>query len=385
MIKLLTVAAVAAVAVSHATVIELDRSAVSEQMDAMQQLNMQWPDLERAWNEFKELYKKTYESTMSENRRRMIWLSNLVHINKHNEAFEAGKKTYKVEMNEYADITSEEFFKDRNGYKHSLKVSAADKPSHTRPATYLLPIGYDGSSLDSVEKHLPKSVDWRKEGFVTPVKNQGQCGSCWSFSATGALEGQMMRKLGKLPSLSEQNLIDCSRREGNMGCNGGLMDNAFDYIKHQDGIDSEDSYEYETRDDQPCRYHVEDKAGDDVGYVDIPSFSEKHLKSALANEGPVAVAIDAAHRSFQFYSSGIYYEPDCSSEQLDHGVLAVGYGDACDDEGDEAKELCESGKSKYYIVKNSWGPEWGDGGFIKMAANRQNHCGIATAASYPLV
>merc|ERR1719361_2383010 len=142
------------------------------------------------------------------------------------------------------------------------------------------------------------------------------------------------------------------------------------------------------RDDQPCRFKQSEVAGEDVGFVDIPQFSERHLKAALANEGPVAVAIDAAHRSFQFYSSGIYYEPECSSMQLDHGVLAVGYGDSCADDGEEASEICkEQGKdkSKYFIVKNSWGTEWGDGGYIKMAANRHNHCGIATAASYPLV
>lgn len=363
-------------ALASSTVIELDRP---NQYD-LENLQAQWPDLERAWTEFKELYGKAFDSISDEKHRMKIWVDNLIHINKHNLLYKEGKKSYTVEMNQYADMTSEEFLGVRNGYKHSLKKERDDMYAATRPATYMLPALFE-------EEKLPTSVDWRKHGYVTDVKNQGQCGSCWSFSTTGALEGQMMRKTGKLPSLSEQNLIDCSKREGNMGCNGGLMDNAFDYIKHQDGIDSEQSYPYEMRDDKPCRYHQEDRAGDDVGYVDIPSGSEKHLKSALANEGPVSVAIDAGHRSFQFYSSGIYYEPECSSYQLDHGVLAVGYGDACDDDTDEAKELCANDKknSKYFIVKNSWGTEWGDSGFIKMAADRHNHCGIATAASYPLV
>lgn len=360
-------------AVSNATVINMER--------AQNNFDAQWPDLSRAWNEFKEMYKKTYDTLSADKHRMKVWVENLAHIDEHNALFRAGQKSYSLEMNEHGDLTSEEFLGVRNGYKHSLKVDRGDLHSMDRPATYMLPAGFD-------EEKLPQSVDWRKEGYVTGVKDQGQCGSCWSFSTTGALEGQMMRKTGKLPSLSEQNLIDCSRREGNMGCNGGLMDNAFDYIKHQDGLDSEASYPYEMRDDQPCRYHQEDKAGDDVGFVDIPSQSERHLKAALANEGPVSVAIDAAHRSFQFYSSGIYYEPECSPMQLDHGVLAVGYGDAClDEQTEENKALCAKGAkhSKYFIVKNSWGTEWGDAGFIKMAANGKNHCGIATAASYPLV
>lgn len=359
---------------ASSTVVQMDRTSSFE----LEQLQAQWPDLEKSWVEFKELYKKAYDTAQIEKHRMKIWVDNLIHVNKHNMMYKEGKKSYTVEMNQYADLTSEEFLGVRNGYKHSLRKERDNMYSDSRPATYLLPAGFS-------EEKLPKSVDWRNDGYVTDVKNQGQCGSCWSFSTTGALEGQMKRKTGKLPSLSEQNLIDCSRREGNMGCNGGLMDNAFDYIKHQDGIDSEESYPYEMRDDQPCRYHQEDRAGDDVGFVDIPSGSEKHLKSALANEGPVSVAIDAGHRSFQFYSSGIYYEPECSSYQLDHGVLAIGYGDACEDSGDEAEEACKSGNSKYFIVKNSWGTEWGDGGYIKMAANRKNHCGIATAASYPLV
>lgn len=359
---------------ANAQVIEMHRQPPSESKFAA------WPDVHKAWAEFKELYKKIYETTQADMRRMHIWLDNLAHIERHNADYRAGLKSYKLEMNQYGDKTHDEF-SVRNGYLGKDRPVNAKLDAEKRAPVYQLPMG----EIVNGEKDMPTGVDWRKHGFVTPVKNQGQCGSCWSFSTTGALEGQMMRKTGVLPSLSEQNLVDCSKREGNMGCNGGLMDNAFEYIKHQDGIDSEESYPYEMRDDKPCRYHLEDRAGDDVGYSDIPSGSERHLKSAVANVGPVAVAIDAAHRSFQFYSEGIYYEPDCSSEQLDHGVLLVGYGDACEDEGEAAKEACASEHSQYWIVKNSWGPEWGDEGFIKMARGRHNHCGIATAASYPLV
>lgn len=311
----------------------------------------------RAWEEFKMSHNKRYESEDEEYRRFQIFVENHRHIEEHNREHAQGRHSYKTSMNEYGDMEHREFVETMNGFKRNYGDSLA-KP---HGSTFLTPHNV----------HLPDNVDWRKHGYVTPVKNQGHCGSCWSFSATGALEGQHKRKNGTLISLSEQNLVDCSGSFGNMGCNGGLMDQAFQYVKTNDGIDTETSYPYEAKQER-CRFLRADVGADDSGFQDIPQGDEQKLKEAVGTVGPVSVAIDASHRSFQFYDSGIYYEPMCSQTQLDHGVLVVGYGINEDD-------------IDYWLVKNSWGTTWGEEGYIKMARNRDNMCGIATSASFPLV
>lgn len=260
-------------------------------------------------------------------------------------------------MNSFGDMENEEYRRlISQGCLGSFNTSAPRSGS----AFLLLPQAAD----------LPTAVDWRDKGYVTDVKDQKECGSCWAFSTTGSLEGQNFRKTGKLVSLSEQQLVDCSGDFGNMGCGGGLMDSAFQYIKANGGIDTEDSYPYEAEDGK-CRYNPATVGAKCSGYVDIKQGDEDALQEAVATIGPVSVAIDAAHESFQFYESGVYNEPECSSSELDHGVLAVGYG-------------TEDGHD-YWLVKNSWGLQWGDRGFIKMTRNKHNQCGIATASSYPLV
>jgi len=250
-----------------------------------------------------------------------------------------------VAINKFADLTAAEFSAIYNG----MNVISN--------ATYM----YVASPTDA-------TVDWRTKGAVTPIKDQGQCGSCWSFSATGGLEGAHFLAKGALVSLSEQNLVDCSTAEGNEGCNGGLMTSAFDYIKKNKGIDTEASYPYTATGPNACKFKPADIGSTITGYTNIASGSEADLVAKIT-EGPVSVAIDASHSSFQLYSSGVYYEPACSSTALDHGVLAVGYG--------------TDGTKDMYIVKNSWGLTWGNKGFIEMSRNKNNNCGIATMATIP--
>nr|ADC52431.1 cathepsin L2 cysteine protease [Pinctada fucata] len=308
--------------------------------------------LDNEWNIFKKQYNKLYQNE-EEARRRLVWESNLDFITLHNLAADRGEHTFWVGMNEYGDMTNEEFTKTMNGYRMRNKTSNA-------------PVFMPPNNMGD----LPDTVDWRPKGYVTPIKNQGQCGSCWSFSATGSLEGQTFKKTGKLVSLSEQNLVDCSKKQGNHGCEGGLMDDAFTYIKANNGIDTEASYPYKARDGK-CEFKSADVGATDTGFVDIKTKDEEALKQAVATVGPISVAIDASHMSFQLYRTGVYHDWFCSQTKLDHGVLAVGYGT------EDSKD--------YWLVKNSWGESWGQKGYIQMSRNRRNNCGIATSASYPTV
>ncbi|CAF1461094.1 unnamed protein product [Rotaria sordida] len=310
-------------------------------------------ELNDSWNLFKDVFEKKYLLNEEEIYRRQIWEENLRFIHKHNLEFDLDIHQYTLGMNKFGDMTNEEFRKQINGFKMNLK-SKINKVDHQRfqvPSNIL----------------LPKSVDWRTKGYVTPIKDQGQCGSCWAFSTTGSLEGQHFAKTSILVSLSEQNLVDCSI---NFGCHGGLMDIAFLYIKSNNGIDTESSYPYQPQ-RRKCRFDPNNIGATLTDFVEIKMGNETDLQSAIATVGPISVAIDASKSSFQFYSSGVYNEPHCSTYLLDHAVLAVGYGTI--------------NSQDYYIVKNSWGNNWGNQGYIWMSRNKKNQCGIATLASYPLV
>ncbi len=292
---------------------------------------------------------KAYSSLEEISHRAWIYHENLEKIHKHNQ----GNHTWTMGVNQFADLTADEFSAQT---KSKLILSSSTKSLR-------------GTTFYSNETALPLSVDWTTKGVVTPVKNQGQCGSCWAFSTTGSVEGAWALAGNPLVSLSEQQLVDCSSAEGNQGCSGGLMDQAFQYIIDNKGITSEKDYPY-TGEDGSCQNkppvaHI-------TSFTDVPANSETALMTAIAKQ-PVSVAVEADQASFQFYSGGVMTAA-CGT-QLDHGVLAVGYGTL-------------NGQD-YYKVKNSWGADWGMDGYILLGRGTQfnpsGQCGIQMVASYPVV
>ncbi|XP_063296195.1 cathepsin S-like [Pelobates fuscus] len=311
------------------------------------------PALDNHWQLWKEAHNKNYENLREDLSRRVTWEKNLKFITLHNLEHSLGLHSYELGMNHLGDMTKEEVMTTLTG----LVVP----PGSER-------VRYSSNKWNStIKANLPDSMDWREKGCVSNVKNQGSCGSCWAFSAVGALEGQLQLKTGKLVSLSPQNLVDCSSKYGNKGCSGGFMTRAFQYVIDNQGIDSDSYYPY-TAQDQPCHYDTAGKASTCIKYTEIEPATEDTLKQALATVGPISVAIDATRPSFYFYKSGVYDDPACSQE-VNHGVLAVGYGNL-------------NGKD-FWLIKNSWGENYGDHGYVRIARNHGNMCGVGSYTSYP--
>ncbi|CAL9779582.1 unnamed protein product [Musa acuminata subsp. burmannicoides] len=296
---------------------------------------------------FAHRYGKSYGSAAEIRRRFGIFVENLELIRSTNRR----GLPYTLAINRFADWSWEEFQAGRLGAAQNC--SATDRGNH------LL--------TDAV---VPDTKDWREVGIVSPVKNQGHCGSCWTFSTTGALEAAYAQATGKNISLSEQQLVDCARAFNNFGCNGGLPSQAFEYIKYNGGIDTEESYPYSAT-NGICSFKPENVGVKVTASVNITKGAEDELKHAVGLVRPVSVAFQVV-RDFRFYKGGVYTSETCGNTELDvnHAVLAVGYG-------------VENG-IPYWLIKNSWGSDWGLDGYFKMELGK-NMCGIATCASYPII
>jgi KDEL-tailed cysteine endopeptidase len=315
------------------------------------------PQLKGAFEAFISQFEKTYESAEEHAKRFAIYVENRVRVARMNA--EHSHATFA--LNEFADLTWEEFRATYvGGYKPALE-------KQWEGLRHLGTHKYSGAEL-------PTEVDWSAKGAVTPVKNQGQCGSCWAFSTTGALEGAWEIASGKLVSLSEQQLVDCSKKQHNNGCHGGLMDNGFTYVEQSD-LCTEESYPYKASenkcDTSSCSVGL--PKGSVTGFKDVHPDDEDALMEALS-KGPVSIAIEADHQAFQFYSGGVLKKA-CGTA-LDHGVLLVGYG--------------EKDGVKFWKVKNSWGASWGEQGFIELEREKSpdgkaGECGLLSNPSYPVV
>jgi C1A family cysteine protease len=305
----------------------------------------------REFEAWKTKYGKEY-TALEETYRLTVWLENLAFVESHNARYRAGLEDYEVEMNMFADMNIEEF-----GAKYLIRYPENQVTSKC-------------TGPQAPADKIPDEANWTAKGAVTGVKNQGQCGSCWAFSSTGSLEGEHFRTTGELISFSEQQLVDCSKSYGNQGCNGGLMNLSFFYVKDH-GITLESKYSYHGT-GGTCKYNEEtDKAWTINDCTEVTGGSEKALLAAVAQQ-PVSVAIQANQAGFQLYKKGVF--SGTCGHKLDHGVLAVGFG------------LDKDSGKKYWDIKNSWGAGWGKNGHILLVRNGDGNgqCGIQLAASFPI-
>ncbi|GFR45554.1 hypothetical protein Agub_g6948 [Astrephomene gubernaculifera] len=340
---------------------------------------------ERAFPIWVEKHGRSYREGSTEYSRRLnVFKDNIKAIVEH----QAKDPGVTLALNEYADLTWQEFSSTRLGLR--IGQQELDRRASQSPGLR--------SSWRYAAAEAPRAMDWRDKGAVTQVKNQGQCGSCWAFSAVGAIEGVNALATGQLTQLSEQQLVDCDT-DTNMGCSGGLMDDAFKYVLSNGGLDSEADYGYWSGYGMGFWCNKRKQADRHVvsidGYEDVPQ-DETSLRRAVGHQ-PVAVAI-CAGAGMQFYSRGII---SSCCEGLNHGVLVVGYNVSSSSSSDGAGSQqqvkeggtaaaaagaeADAGGDSFWIVKNSWGPSWGEEGYfrLKMGEGPMGLCGIASAASYP--
>jgi len=294
-------------------------------------------------------HKVSYQlGTLEMEIRRSIWEDNVKYIEEYNRKHTG----VTLQMNHFGDLTNEEF--------RAMKKKVTPSQPGENVKEYKPP----------ADVEAPVSKDWRDDKVVGPVRNQGDCGSCYAYSAVTAVESMLAITTGKFQALSVQQVVDCSGNWGNDGCDGGTPENVFRYLRDTAGLELETDYP-DRQQQGACSADFDLSVAHVDSFVKIKKYNEKELKSAVGLFGPVSVGIDAGERSMQFYRSGIYSDPMCITARIDHAVVVVGYGS-------------EKGKD-YWIVRNSWGSNWGMEGYLRLARNRQNMCGVASQAIFPVV
>jgi len=315
-------------------------------------------DLNAKFDEWKAMHVKSYATVDAESTALAGFTFNDAIIADHNSK----GLSFLLGHNEFSDLTFDEFQRKHMAGGMALFTNRSPKNmDRIMLSGENAPKGYAS----------PPSIDWVAKGAVTPVKNQGQCGSCWSFSTTGSIEGSYKLATGKLESFSEEDLVQCdSKGHGgqDQGCQGGLMDNAFEWVE-KNGLCLEGAYPYTSGSGTTGTCKKTCKPVVTVTkFTDVPKGDEDALKEAVAQQ-PVSIAVDASGSQWQLYKQGVFNHASCGT-QLDHGVLLVGYG--------------SSSGMDYWKIKNSWGASWGLGGYMQMKSG-SNMCGIANSASYPKV
>ncbi|XP_017879315.1 cathepsin L1-like [Ceratina calcarata] len=305
--------------------------------------------LDEYWNTYKERYNKSYSGNL-ETSRRITWEQNLVAIYKHNMMAAAGHHTFTLKDNHIADLGTRQYIREMVKLIPSRKRRVSDTMV--------------GAVLHDPRK-IPSQLDWREAGFETEPKNQRDCGSCYAYSIAGSIQGQIFKETGMLVPLSVQQLVDCSTSTGNMGCSGGSLRNTLRYLQRAKGLMDETHYSYRGK-QGACRFKPRLSVVNITSWAVLPARDERALEAAVATIGPIAASINASPKTFQLYHRGVYDDELCSSDMVNHAMLIVGY------------------TPTEWILKNWWGDEWGEQGYMRLAKNK-NRCGIANYAAYAKV
>ncbi|XP_070150395.1 cathepsin 8 [Polyergus mexicanus] len=303
--------------------------------------------LDDYWQTYKTQFNKTYTGNL-ENTRRTAWEQNLVEIYKHNLMAAAGHHSYTLRDNHIADLNTRQYI------RNMVKLI----PSQRRR----LPTEPMVSAVLQNPHSVPRRLDWREYGFVTSPVNQQDCGSCYAYSIAESIQGQIFKQTGMLLPLSAQQLIDCSTATGNRGCVGGSLRNTLKYLEKSKGLMAGYLYPYNAEQGM-CRFQKDLSVVNITSWAILPARDEKALEAAVATIGPVAASINASPKTFQLYHKGVYDDYLCSSDTVNHAMLIVGY------------------TPTEWILKNWWGDNWGENGYMRLAKNK-NRCGIANYAAY---